>query len=184
MKEEPLKEILLHICCAPDATAVVERLNAKFSVTGFFYNPCIWPEEEYIKRLNETKKVAEIMGFHLLEGEYEIEKWNDKIKGLEDEPEGGKRCFECYFMRLDKTAEVASRKGIEFFTTTLSISPHKNFDKILEIGKNIEKIRGVQFYGENFKKMNGFKRSVELSKSFGLYRQKYCGCKYSLKRKP
>ncbi len=184
MEAEIKKNLLLHICCAPDATAVVERLSKKFSVIGFFYNPCIWPEEEYMKRLEETRKVAEIMKFKFIEGAYEVEKWEEATKGFEEEPEGAKRCFECYRMRLEKTADIARTNGIEIFTTTLSISPHKNFEKILEIGKNIAKIKTLEFYGENFKKMDGFKRSVELSKSYGLYRQKYCGCKYSFRSKP
>lgn len=182
MKENP--KILLHICCGPDATAVVERLSQKFSVIGLFYNPCIWPEEEYKKRLSETKKVASTMRFQLIEGEYEVEKWAERIKGLEEEPEGGRRCIECYYMRLQKTAELARRNGIELFTTTLSISPHKNFKRILEIGQNIAKIEKLEFYGEDFKKMDGFKRSLQLSKSFELYRQRYCGCKYSFREKP
>lgn len=180
----PVKEkLLLHVCCAPDATAVVERLSGSYSVIAFFYNPCIHPEEEYRKRLSEAKKVAEIMGFELIEGEYDVKKWEEEIRGLEDEPEGGKRCWRCYHMRLERTSSCARQLGIKLFTTTLSISPHKNFEKIREIGDDIARMNGLRFIGENFKKMDGFKRSVELSRSLGLYRQNYCGCRFSMRKR-
>jgi uracil-DNA glycosylase family 4 len=178
MSEKP--RLLLHICCAPDATSVFERLKDRFQVTGFFYNPQIEPKEEYDKRLSEAFKVAEVMGFDLIGGEYDLDRWMQAVRGLETEPEKGKRCEVCYGFRLEKTARVASEKGFDYFTSTLSVSPHKSFDWLRQMGLQLSARYGVGFLGEDFKKHDGFKRSLEWSEKLNLYRQDYCGCGPSL----
>jgi uracil-DNA glycosylase family 4 len=172
--------ILLHICCAPDATSVFERLNARFRVTGFFYNPQIEPKAEYDKRLAETMKVARALGFELIAGEYDLDRWIQAVRGLETEPEKGKRCEVCYAFRLEETARLARQKGFEYFTTTLSVSPHKSFEWLKGMGEALSRKYGVRFLAEDFKKQDGFKRSLELSEELNLYRQDYCGCLPSL----
>lgn len=174
-----LPGILLHICCAPDSTAVHEQLEPDFHVTGFFHNPNIHPRREYVKRLAEAEIVAQRLDFQLIVPEYFPEDWQRLVRGLEQEPEGGTRCEVCFRMNLRATARKAQVLGIPFFTTTLSLSPHKNFPRILDIGRAAAGEFGVQFIGVNFKKRDGFKRSLELSRDFGLYRQNYCGCLYS-----
>ena len=172
--------LLLHICCAPDATSVFERLKDRFQVTGLFYNPQIEPKEEYERRLAETKRVAEEMGFELIAGEYDLDLWQEATRGLEDEPEKGKRCEVCYLFRLEETARIAASRGFDYFTTTLSVSPHKSFDWLRDMGKALSSKYGVEFLAEDFKKQSGFKRSLEWSKELNLYRQDYCGCMPSL----
>ncbi len=179
-----MKRVLLHICCAPDATESIERLREKgYEVTGFFYNPSIFPKEEYIKRKKEVEKLAEIMHFQLIEGEYAYHKWKDMIKGLENEKEGEKRCILCYTERLEKTAKKAKELGFNCFTTTLTISPHKNSEKIFKIGTELEQKYGIKFLKEDFKKQDGFKKSLYYSEKYELYRQDYCGCEFSLKER-
>ena len=177
MAENP--GILLHICCAPDSTAVYERLAPDFQVTGFFHNPNIHPRSEYLRRLAEAEKVARRLDFPLIVPEYFPDGWRRLVRGLEQEPERGKRCEVCFRMNLRATARKAQGLGFPFFTTTLSLSPHKDFQKILEIGQAAADEFGVPFIGVNFKKRDGFKRSLELSRDLGLYRQAYCGCLYS-----
>ncbi|MBD3285317.1 hypothetical protein GF359_02735 [candidate division WOR-3 bacterium] len=168
--------LLLHICCAPDATSVYERLKDRFDVTGFFYNPQIEPGDEYDRRLAETMKVAGILGFDLMTGERDLDRWMKAVKGLETEPEKGRRCGVCYAFRLEQTAMLASDKGFDYFTTTLSVSPHKSFDWLRDIGQSLSRKYGVAFLDEDFKKHDGFKRSLEVSRELNLYRQDYCGC--------
>ncbi len=172
---------MLHICCAPDATSVFERLCEKFNVTGFFYNPQIEPQEEYCKRLVETRKVADAMGFKLIEGPRDVDEWTKFIHGLEDEPEKGRRCELCYKFRLQATAKLAASERFNYFTTTLSVSPHKSFNWLRDMGNALALKYGVEFLAEDFKKQEGFKRSLEISNELGLYRQDYCGCEASLK---
>ncbi len=172
--------VLLHICCAPCATACLERLkNDGYDVAGFFYNPNIQPRPEYEKRLQETMMLSSFFGFSLLSGEYDQDNWLKSIHGLENEPEGGKRCEICYRLRLIKTASIAERYGFEAFTTTLSVSPHKDFKKLKRIGEKVAEEYGLTFLSYDFKKKDGFKRSIELSRVYNLYRQKYCGCLFS-----
>jgi predicted adenine nucleotide alpha hydrolase (AANH) superfamily ATPase len=174
------ERVLLHICCAPDATYPVLYLRGRhYRVSGFFYNPNVHPITEYEKRANEIKKFANTIKLPLIEGPYDIKEWFNYIKGLENEPEGGKRCYRCYEFRLEKTAQVAKELHFDFFTTTLSISPHKNSDWIFEIGRKLQEKYSVKFLEVNFKKRNGFKSSVILSKYFNMYRQNYCGCVFS-----
>ncbi|MEA3311853.1 MAG: epoxyqueuosine reductase QueH [candidate division WOR-3 bacterium] len=176
-------KLLLHICCAPDATSVFELLKDRFEVIGFFYNPQIEPREEYERRLAETKRVAEEMEFELIAGEYDLDLWQDATRGLEGEPEKGRRCEVCYLFRLEETAKVASEKGFDYFTSTLSVSPHKSFDWLQGMGQALSAKYGVKFLAEDFKKEEGFKRSLEWSEKLHLYRQDYCGCLPSLENR-
>jgi predicted adenine nucleotide alpha hydrolase (AANH) superfamily ATPase len=177
------KKIALHVCCGPDATSAIERLIAEYDVVPFFYNPNIYPKEEYLKRLEESKKACSRWGLTLHEGAYETELWSERIAGLENEPEGGKRCHACFAFRLERTAQFARESGCECFTTVLTVSPHKDSQVIFELGRQAGVREGIEFICENFKKKDGFKRSIELSKEMGLYRQNYCGCMYSLRER-
>lgn len=179
--------LLLHSCCGPCSTAVTERLVEEFDVTIFFYNPCITDEEEYkrrkdaqlsfIERFNEEKMGEAKLGFK--EGEYRPSEFFKAVEGLETEPEGGSRCSVCFKQRLEKTAETAKLGGYDYFGTTLTVSPHKNYKLISEIGRAIALRYGLPFLDRDFKKKDGFKRSIELSRKYELYRQNYCGCEYS-----
>ncbi len=182
MKSRP--KLLLHICCAPDATAVFERLAPDFEVRGFFHNPNIYPEAEFKRRYSEAERVAIQMKFPLEEASYRPESWFRLIQGMEHEPEGGGRCAECFLYNLRATAAKAREMEMPFFTTTLTISPHKVSAKVLAAGKAAAREFGVEFIDMDFKKQDGFKRSLELSKKMRLYRQKYCGCKFSIRLKP
>lgn len=175
--------LLFHICCAPDSTVVYERLNDDFEAAGFFYNPQIEPYNEYERRLVDAREVSHYFGFPLIQGEYDIEKWKHAVKGLEREPERGKRCEVCYRLRLEETAKVARDMKFEYFTSTLSISPHKSFDWLKNIGEELADKYGIRFLSEDFKKSEGFKKSLEWSAKLELYRQDYCGCLYSLKNR-
>ena len=177
--------LLLHACCAPCSSAVLERLANHFQITIYYYNPNITDETEYKKRVEEIRKliskIKQKYEVSILEGEYEPEKFFEMSKGLEDQPERGKRCYYCYEMRLKDTARVAEKYNYPYFTTTLSLSPHKNANWINEIGKRLEQDVNTTFLYSDFKKENGYKRSIELSKKYDLYRQDYCGCIYSKK---
>lgn len=172
-------KLLLHTCCGPCCAHPVLRLKEDFDVDMLFYGPNIQPKEEYIRRRDAAAKVAERENLVFKEEEYEIPVWNDRIKGLEEEKENGKRCLECYSMRLEKTAQIAVNKGYGFFATTLTVSPHKSAEVINFIGNKVARDFGVEFIDEDFKKDNGFKKTNELAKEYGLYRQNYCGCIYS-----
>jgi epoxyqueuosine reductase len=174
-------KLILHICCAPCSTAVIEKLKETYKVIGFYYNPNIYPESEYFKRLVEVRKYCKIAEIDLMECTYDHKEWKEKIRGLEEEKEGGKRCVECFKLRMDETAKEAKNKNLDYFTTTLSVSPYKNFIDISRIGKDFEKINLIKFLNSDFKKRDGYKRSIELSKKYKLYRQKYCGCEFSKK---
>jgi len=178
-----MKRLLLHVCCAPCSTSVIERLKEAYKITLYFYNPNMHPEEEYGKRLEEAKRLATELGIDLIEGVYDADKWFELVKGLESEPEGGKRCEICFSMRLRKTAEYAKENKFEVFAATLTVSPYKNSEIINSIGLKIASSVGVEFLPESFKKQDGYKKSIELSKKHGLYRQHYCGCTYSLNNK-
>ena len=182
-KEGRVPRLFLHACCAPCSSYVLEYLSQYFSITVFFYNPNISPREEYEKRVAEIKRLIGEMEFknpvELVEGEYEPQDFFAMAKGLEDVPEGGERCFRCYRMRMEETAGLAAEGGYDYFTTTLSISPLKNAAKINEIGQELGEIYRVSHLPSDFKKINGYKRSVELSHEYGLYRQNYCGCVFS-----
>ncbi|MDE7324878.1 MAG: epoxyqueuosine reductase QueH [Lachnospiraceae bacterium] len=178
-----IPSLLLHACCAPCSSYVLEYLSQYFDITVFYYNPNIFPKEEYDKRVEEISRLIRQMPLarpvSLLLGAYEPERFFAMAKGREAVPEGGERCFACYRLRLLETARVAAAGGFDYFTTTLSISPLKNADKLNEIGEELSYACGVAYLYSDFKKKNGYKRSVELSKEYGLYRQDYCGCIYS-----
>lgn len=182
-REGSVPTLLLHSCCAPCSSYVLETLSSRFEITVFYYNPNIYPEEEYWKRVEEQKELIRKMPLlhpvHFLEGKYEKERFYEMAKGLEHVPEGGERCFRCYRMRLEEAAKAAADGGFDHFTTTLSISPLKNAQKLNEIGMELEEIYGVPYLLSDFKKKDGYKRSTELSREYGLYRQDYCGCVFS-----
>ncbi|MFC1517661.1 epoxyqueuosine reductase QueH [Candidatus Margulisiibacteriota bacterium] len=173
------EKLLLHCCCAPCITVPMERLSPDHDLELFFYNPNIQPEAEYQQRLNELKKYAAKQKLNLVIGEYDNGRWETLTKDLAAELEGGKRCFRCYELRLGETANQAKQKNIPWFTSTLSISPHKNAEVINLLGQEIAKKYALKYYQADFKKKDGFKRSLEISKQEDFYRQSYCGCLYS-----
>jgi hypothetical protein len=206
-KKNEVPKLLLHACCAPCSSHCLEYLREFFDVTVFFYNPNITESEEYHKRVAEEKRLIEAYnrqvdaqdfeGMHsderarkidIIEGNYDVKEYLDAVRGLEDVPEGGERCRKCFELRLRETAEIAAKEGFEYFTTTLTISPLKNADVLNEVGAQVAEYvngknepggRKVVFLPSDFKKKEGYKRSIELSQMFGLYRQDYCGCGFS-----
>ncbi len=185
MSEKP--KLLLHSCCGPCSTAVVERLEPNYDMTLFFYNPNITDQEEYTLRItsqaqylqcyNQSRTASDEV--FLIEGKYDRERFLKAVEGLEAEPEGGSRCARCIFLRLEQTADEADKRGFPFFGTTLSVSSHKDHALILRLGTELAQQRGLGFLNEDFKKRAGYQRSIELSKQYGLYRQNYCGCEFS-----
>lgn len=184
-KEEKTPSLLLHSCCAPCSSYVLEYLSQFFKITIFYYNPNIYPAEEYEKRVEEQKELIQAIPakheIKFMAGDYDTKAFYQMAKGLEGEQEGGERCFSCYELRLRNTAQLAKEKGFDYFTTTLSISPMKNASKLNEIGGMLEKELEVNYLYSDFKKRNGYKRSIELSKQYDLYRQDYCGCIFSMR---
>ena len=197
--QEP-KKVFLHSCCAPCSSYCMEYLRRHFDVTVFYYNPNIMNEEEYRKRVAEqkrlidaynrlsqtieedgtgTKEVISLRKISFAEGKYDVDNYLQTVRGLEDAPEGGSRCGRCFELRLRETAKVAKELGMDYFTTTLTISPLKNAQLINEIGNRIGEEYGIAFLPSDFKKNNGYLRSIELSKEYDLYRQNYCGCDFS-----
>ena len=194
------KKVFLHSCCAPCSSYCMEYLRQYFDVTVFYYNPNIMNEEEYYKRVQEQQRlidaynrmeeisaineekghiVQNLRKIAFVEGSYDVNRYLDTIKGLEFCPEGGSRCVRCFELRLKETARVAKEMEMDYFTTTLTISPLKNAELINQIGNRIGKEMGVAFLPSDFKKNNGYLRSIELSKEYDLYRQDYCGCDFS-----
>lgn len=186
-KEEKVPTLLLHSCCAPCSSYVLEYLSNYFRITVLYYNPNIYPESEYSKRIIEQQTLIGAMRtkypVQFIAGDYEKEKFYTMANGLEEVQEGGVRCFKCYELRLREAAEIAKAGGYEYFTTTLSISPLKNAAKLNEIGLKLAEEYGVAYLTSDFKKKNGYKRSVELSAQYGLYRQDYCGCEFSMRQR-
>ena len=177
-------KLLLHCCCAPCSSAVLERLNDFFDITLYFYNPNIYPESEYTFRMDELKRLISempVQRMDVVEPEYDNDKFESIAKGLEDIPEGGSRCLACYRLRLDKSISYAAENGFDYVTTTLSVSPHKNAGWLNEIGEELGKKYGIKYLVSDFKKQEGYKRSCTLSAEYNLYRQNYCGCIYSKK---
>ncbi|MGO5051341.1 epoxyqueuosine reductase QueH [Lachnospiraceae bacterium LCP25S3_G4] len=176
-------KLLLHSCCAPCSSYVLEYLSQYFKITVFYYNPNIFPEAEYRKRAEEQQvligdmKVEQPIAF--MQGAFERECFYQNIKGLENVKEGGERCVRCFRLRLERSAEVARDGGFDYFTTTLSISPLKNSKILNELGNELQEKYNVKYLPSDFKKKNGYQRSIELSKEYGLYRQNYCGCEFS-----
>ena len=184
-KENRVPRLLLHSCCAPCSSYVLEYLSNYFEITVFYYNPNIFPENEYTKRILEQQMLIDDMKMKypvsFLAGNYDRDRFFEMAAGLEHLREGGERCFKCYELRLEEAAKVARDGGFDYFTTTLSISPMKNAEKLNEIGTKIGKKYDVSYLQSDFKKKNGYKRSIELSKTYGLYRQDYCGCEFSFR---
>ncbi len=185
--EEITPSLLLHSCCAPCSSYVLEYLSEYFKITVLYYNPNIFPLEEYKYRIEEQRRLINSLPaknpISFIPTEYEPEKFYGAVKGYENIPEGGERCFKCYELRLREAALYARRGDFDYFTTTLSISPLKKADKLNEIGLRLEEEYGVKYLCSDFKKKNGYKRSVELSTEYGLYRQEYCGCVFSKKER-
>lgn len=180
------KTLLLHSCCAPCNSAVLEKLQEVFDITVFYYNPNITEKEEYERRITEQRRLIEYFNkenpcfsIALIEGNYEPQKFLTMAKGLEQMPEGGERCYGCYNLRLEETARVAKEKGFDFFTTSLTISPMKNAEKLNLLGEQMAEKYGINFLPSDFKKKEGYKRSIQLSSDLNLYRQDYCGCGFS-----
>ena len=183
-KEDRITHLLLHACCAPCSSYVLEYLAQYMQITVFFYNPNITRTEEYRKRVEEEKRlIRELPAKYpvaFLEGSYEPDQFFEAVKGLEKEPEGGKRCEVCVKLRLEEAARIAAENGdFDFFTTSLTISPLKNADLLNEVGEAAGEKYGIPFLPSDFKKKNGYKRSIELSREYDLYRQDYCGCIFS-----
>lgn len=176
-------KLLLHVCCAPCSSYVLEYLSEYYEITVFYYNPNISPESEYQKRVDEVRRlISEITPKHpvsFLEGKYDPERWRDAVKGLEKEKEGGARCTECFRLRLDETARVAAEGGYECITTSLTISPLKDADRLNRLCAEAAEKYGVCALPSDFKKKGGYLRSIELSRQHGLYRQDWCGCVWS-----
>ena len=173
--------MLLHACCGVCAVYVIKLLKPEYSIELFFYNPNIFPEKEYLKRLDETKKIAKIYNLNLIIGENSHSEWLNAVRGHEKDKEGEERCELCYAYRIKKTAKLAGEKGFDYFTTTLSVSPRKKSKIISKIGNNLSKKYGTIYLDKNFKKQDGFKKTMELSKAYNLYRQDYCGCEFSIR---
>ena len=186
-KLDKVPKLLLHACCAPCSSACIERLSDNFKIDIYYYNPNIDNIEEYNKRLKEvikfTKEFKTKYPIDVIDGGYDSETFFKMAKGLEEEPERGKRCYECYKLRLKKTSEYASNNNYDFFATTLTLSPYKNSNWINEIGEKLDKETKSTYLYSDFKKKNGYKRSIELSHEYNLYRQDYCGCIYSVRNK-
>lgn len=204
---EPVPTLLLHSCCAPCSSYVLQYLSQYFQITVFYYNPNIYPPEEYRKRVKEQEDfikrfserarkerengmqqlsgnaLGEVLSvFHpisFIEGKFEQDRFYETVRGLENLPEGGERCFRCYELRLREAAGYAKQMKMDFFTTTLSISPLKNAEKLNEIGERLAEEYGISYLCSDFKKKDGYKQSVALSKEYGMYRQDYCGCVFS-----
>jgi hypothetical protein len=175
--------LLLHSCCAPCSSYCIEYLSQYFAITVFYYNPNIYPDDEYYKRVEEQKRfIEEFPAEHpvdVIEGDFDKDSFYDIARGYEDCPEGSERCFRCYELRLRESARKAAELSKDYFTTTLTISPMKNAAKLNETGMRLEEEYGVRYLCSDFKKKDGYKRSIELSGEYGLYRQDYCGCVYS-----
>ena len=188
-KLEQTKEVprlFLHSCCAPCSSYVLEYLSEHFAITVFYFNPNIAPEEEYRKRVEEQKRLVEqlpaVYPIQFLEGRYEPEEFYSRVRGLEKEPEGGARCRVCFELRLEEAARLAAEGGYDYYTTTLSISPLKNAQVLADVAIKMGEKWGVAWLPSDFKKKEGYKRSIQLSSEYDLYRQNYCGCVFSRKK--
>lgn len=182
-REHIMPSLLLHACCAPCSSACLEYLSGHFDITVFYFNPNISPQSEFEKRLAEEERLLSELplegGVKLIAGQYDYSRFLDISKGLEDCPEGGERCFRCYRLRLEETARLAKERGFDYFCTTLTISPLKSAEKLNKIGYEAAEKYGVAWLPSDFKKKEGYKRSIELSHQYNLYRQDFCGCAFS-----
>ncbi|MGB9742372.1 MAG: epoxyqueuosine reductase QueH [bacterium] len=175
--------LLLHICCGPCASVVVQRLKERYQLTGFFYNPNIFPAEEYERRRTAAARVADYWQIPLITGEYEHDRFLKAVAGLEAEPEAGARCPVCFELRLGVTAQQAVRSGFGFIASTLTVGPNKNAALVNSIGSRVGAELGIGFVAGDWKKQDGFRQSVEISRQLSLYRQHYCGCEFSLRNR-
>jgi len=175
-------KLLLHICCGPCSTEVIRRLKDEYEVVGYYYNPNIHPEEEYHKRLMEVERLSALWRVLVDVGQYEHERFLEVARGMEGEPEGGRRCAACYRLRLEETARKAKENGCTVVASTLTIGPHKKASVINAVGRDACAQHGVCFLEADWKKKDGFKHSLELSKELGMYRQDYCGCEFSARK--
>ena len=173
-------KLLLHSCCGPCSSWVLEKVCKNFDVCVVYYNPNIYPKEEYEKRKSEQTKLLNILNVKFMDCDYNEQEFLSAVCGLESQPEGGKRCNMCFLLRLEKTACLAKQNGFEYFGTTLTVSPHKNAQIINLIGENLENKYGIKYLYSDFKKENGYLNSINLSKKYNLYRQNYCGCRFAL----
>ena len=177
-------KLLLHSCCAPCSSYVITYLYDYFDITILYYNPNIYPYEEYKKRKDEQiRLISNFNGVKIIDCDYDNDIYNEVIKGLENEPERGSRCTKCFYLRLNKTGEIAKKNDFEYFGTTLTVSPYKNAKLLNEIGEDISKKYDIKWLYSDFKKNDGYTKSIELSKKYDLYRQDYCGCIYSKRDK-
>lgn len=175
------KKLLLHSCCGPCSSYVLTYLKKYFDISVYYYNPNIYPKEEYEKRVQTQKQIInELKDITFIEAPYDEEDYYNFVKGYEKEKEGGKRCNLCFLYRLEKTAKYAKENNFDYFTTTLSVSPYKNSEMLNKIGGILEEKYNIKYLYSDFKKKEGYKTSIELSKKYNLYRQHYCGCKYSI----
>ena len=183
--KDGVPKLLLHSCCAPCSSYVIEYLSDFFDISILYYNPNISPIDEYLKRKKEQIRLIKSINtknkLDIIDCDYDNDIYEDKIKGLENEPERGNRCTICFNLRLDKTASMAKKLNYDFFATTLTVSPYKNSNLINEIGIKLQEKYNIKYLVSDFKKKNGYKRSIELSNKYNLYRQNFCGCKYSKK---
>ena len=185
MQNQEDKKLLLHVCCGICSAYPISLLqDMGYSLTAFFYNPNIYPKSEYEKRLDAERTLCSHFGVELVEGEYESDVYFEYVKGLEHEPEKGARCDKCFELRLYKTARLAKQLGIENFTTSMVISPHKNFQKLSQIGSRVGEELGLNYLAVDFKKKDGFLKTNKISRELSLYRQNYCGCKFSFRNNP
>lgn len=183
LEQEKVPTLLLHSCCGPCSSYVLEYLSNYFKITVLYYNPNIFPNEEYLKRKEEQKNLISKLPVkykvEFMETDYDPNVFFDLARGLEDLKEGSERCFKCYRLRMEKTCKLAKMYKFDYFSTTLSVSPYKNSQVLNEIGRSLQEEYQVKYLFSDFKKNNGYKRSIELSKEYNLYRQDYCGCVYS-----
>lgn len=177
LKNKP--KLLLHSCCAPCSSSVLKRVCKNFDVTIFYYNPNIYPKDEYLKRKAEQIKLCSLLNIPILDCDYNEDDFLKQIVGLENEVEGGARCNKCFLIRLEKTAFIAKQNQFDYFGTTLTVSPHKNEQTINKIGKFLQEKYEINYLLSDFKKQNGYLESINLSKEYNLYRQDYCGCRFS-----
>ena len=178
-----MRRLLLHVCCGPCSTEVIERLAPQNELVLFFFNPNIFPGEEYERRQAEAERYARARDIPFILGEWYHGRWLEAVEGLEDEPEGGRRCAACFAFRLEESAREARMRGAEAFTTTLTISPHKRAADVNRAGEQAGKREGVDFLSEDFKKRDGFLKSCRAAREAGMYRQDYCGCEFSMRKR-
>jgi len=175
--------LLLHVCCAPCSTYIIDLLQGEFEITAFFYNPNIHPPQEHHRRAQEARHLCQRLGVEIIADDDDAHRWSRRMRGRQADREGGPHCSVCFWIRLAQTAMVAEERGFDYFATTLTVSPHKDARTINRVGEKAARGLRTKFYPADFKKQDGFKKSCQLSLKHGLYRQDYCGCVYSLRER-